>query len=120
MINKRIPYMIVPCDQDQNSLMDLYFEEENKKNHLFFHISREDLEKLFTNDFFEPIALCLDTEMVDEYEEFGTDDMKKIEKILHDYEKIKFKNIICEFYIDRLLLFLNKALELKTGIYFYF
>lgn len=116
MINRRLPNIIIPLNIESEEML---FRNINDERGLYYvlPISREDLSTLQQQDFFEEINKRFNLN-IDEYEEEylnATIQKKVLIYLKYEYSSNDF---MCEYYRNKLILFINLSLKMNRSIFF--
>lgn len=120
IINRRVPNVIVPLEDESTDL--LYRDEEQEGHYIVLPIVRSDLQLLLNRSgLIEQINNQLGT-LIDEHEEADVSEAENLvvlQRVVSDFQ-ITTSNPVVNFYCDRLLILVTKAIEYNTGVHFFF
>lgn len=117
MINKRIPSIIIPINEESEELL---FRNINSDKGLYYilPISREDLDILQEYNFFEKINYKFNLN-IDEYEE-EIIELYRQEEIMNFLQTMDTSDCyICDFYREKISFFLSLSLSLRKTLFIY-
>jgi len=119
MLNRRLPNIIVPKDDD--SLMALYENNDVEGDYIIFPIGRDDLDAIFKSGFFNKINEQVGV-IIAPNEEADITEPPEIGNLLSILTEFKTnqEDPLLKYYFDCFDTLFNKAVELSTGVFFYF
>lgn len=117
MINRRLPNIVIPLNKESEEML---FRNIDDRKGIYYTlpISREDLSVLQEQCFFEKLNDMFNLN-IDEFEEEYLD--KETQKKVLKYLEFVYMsdNYICQFYKDKLILFIKLSLEMKRGLFIF-